>query len=192
MRTAAVLLIPFLLLVGIGLAVTVLLGVLVYRDAQRRGMEPLLWALVAVLVPSFVGLIIYLVVRRSYSAALCSQCGQPVREEFLACPHCGAALKLRCERCGCPVEADWKVCAQCGAPQPQGRESPTTARPAPAGDKGLWALLVCLLVLPVLVLVGILCLSAANYTAIGVPEAPPPAVEVVPTPPAAAGAILAE
>lgn len=133
----------------------VLIGVLVYRDAKSRGMDPVLWALVAVLVPSFIGLIIYLVVRGGYSAAVCARCGKQVQEPFAACPYCGAALKLRCEACGCPVEADWKVCAQCGAPQPQGRPSPVNRQPA-AGGKGLWALLIGLLIIPALILLGII------------------------------------
>ena len=45
------------------LALMVLLCVWTYRDAQHKGMNGILWTLVVLLVPSFVGLIIYLVVR---------------------------------------------------------------------------------------------------------------------------------
>lgn len=53
------------LLIGLaGVAVSVVIGVLIYRDAQARQMDPpILWALVAALVPSFIGLIIYFIVR---------------------------------------------------------------------------------------------------------------------------------
>ena len=52
-------------LVIIIIAVT-LIGVYVYRDAKRRGMNALLWVVISVVsVP--VGLIIYLFVRRKYN-----------------------------------------------------------------------------------------------------------------------------
>ena len=50
----------------IAIAVPIVIGVLVYRDAKRREMTgPLAWALAAALAPSFIGLVIYLVVRGS-------------------------------------------------------------------------------------------------------------------------------
>ncbi len=60
-----VLLIPVILLFALGLPI--LIGVCVYRDARKRvDCSPLLWALVAALVPSFIGLVIYLIIRRDY------------------------------------------------------------------------------------------------------------------------------
>lgn len=56
----------WLVLIVVFLAVPILIGVLVFRDARRQGMSsPLAWALAAALAPSFIGLIIYLVVRSS-------------------------------------------------------------------------------------------------------------------------------
>ena len=50
----------------IAIAVPIVVGVLVYRDARRQGISsPLAWALAAALAPSFIGLVIYLVVRSS-------------------------------------------------------------------------------------------------------------------------------
>ena len=43
------------------IGVEVLIGVMVYRDAKARGMEPWLWAAVCVLVPYFIGLFYYLI-----------------------------------------------------------------------------------------------------------------------------------
>ncbi len=60
-----VLLIPVILLFSLGLPV--LIGVCVYRDASKRvDCTPMLWALVAALVPSFIGLVIYLIIRKDY------------------------------------------------------------------------------------------------------------------------------
>ena len=49
------------------LAIPLLVGILVYRDADKRvDCNPWLWALIAALAPSFVGLIIYLIIRGDY------------------------------------------------------------------------------------------------------------------------------
>jgi heme/copper-type cytochrome/quinol oxidase subunit 2 len=53
-----------LLILGL-LAVWILLAVWVYRDAKKRGMEATLWLLV-VLLTGFIGLIVYLIVRREH------------------------------------------------------------------------------------------------------------------------------
>ena len=45
------------------LALPIMIGVYVYRDANRRGMNAILWTLVAVFAPSLIGLIIYLLKR---------------------------------------------------------------------------------------------------------------------------------
>lgn len=52
------------LIAALCIALPILVGVLVYRDAQRQAMDPpILWALVSALAPSFLGLIVYVVVR---------------------------------------------------------------------------------------------------------------------------------
>ena len=51
----------------IALVIPLTVGVLVYRDADKRvDCNPVLWALIAALAPSFVGLIIYLIIRNDY------------------------------------------------------------------------------------------------------------------------------
>jgi len=60
-----ILIIPLILIFALG--VPILLAVLVYRDANKRvDCSPWLWALVAALVPSFIGVIVYLIIRRDY------------------------------------------------------------------------------------------------------------------------------
>ena len=60
-----ILIIPLILIFAFG--IPILLAVLVYRDANKRmDCSPWLWALVAALVPSFIGVIVYLIVRRDY------------------------------------------------------------------------------------------------------------------------------
>ena len=44
------------------IALMILLGVWTYRDAQNKGMNGILWTAVVILVPSCIGLIIYVIV----------------------------------------------------------------------------------------------------------------------------------
>ncbi|MBQ5583136.1 MAG: zinc ribbon domain-containing protein, partial [Ruminiclostridium sp.] len=100
----------WLVIVPFFILVPLLLGIFVYRDAKDRGMNPLLWACAATLCPSFLGLIVYLLVRNNYSNWKCPRCGGTVRETFTACPQCGAKLKASCHNCGGAIEKDWQVC----------------------------------------------------------------------------------
>jgi hypothetical protein len=92
----------------------------VFRDAERRGMNGLLWALL-VLIGNIVGLIIYLIVRsetpgkpRVAAVEKCPGCGNENPPGFSYCPHCGASLKPVCPGCKKPVDRSWKVCPNCG------------------------------------------------------------------------------
>lgn len=57
-----------LLLVALfALVIPLVIGILVYKDADKRvDCNPWLWALIAALAPSLVGLIIYLIIRGDY------------------------------------------------------------------------------------------------------------------------------
>jgi RNA polymerase subunit RPABC4/transcription elongation factor Spt4 len=101
----------------------------VYRDAQKRGMNGILWLLL-VLIGNVIGLLIYAIVRsetpvRQAQApadqaaccppAACSSCGKPLAPGYTFCPYCGKSSKKTCPACGRPVEDGWKVCPVCGA-----------------------------------------------------------------------------
>ncbi len=112
--------IPMLLLPLLLLALWIYVIVWVYRDAERRGMSGLLWALL-VLIGNIVGLIIYLIVRsetpgktRASAAEKCPGCGTENPPGFSYCPHCGASLKPVCPGCQKLVDRSWKVCPNCG------------------------------------------------------------------------------
>ena len=129
------------------LTIPVMIGVYVYRDARRRGMNTALWMLIAVAAPALIGFIIYLLVRGNSPDLQCPQCAEPVTEQYVICPHCGAKLRPACPNCSFPVEADWKVCPKCAAPL-EGMEMPP-APPQRQRDKTLGKILIAIIVVPV-------------------------------------------
>lgn len=88
------LLLFFLMGMAIFIGVAVLMGIFVYRDAKARGMTPWLWTAVSVLVPFFIGLLVYLAARSGKKPGItCPNCKGPVQPDYLCCPQCGARLK---------------------------------------------------------------------------------------------------
>ena len=128
------------------LTIPVLIGVYVYRDARRRGMNAVLWTLVAVIAPALVGFIIYLLVRNGYSDLECPRCGAPVMEQYVVCPQCGAKLRPACPSCSGPIEPDWRVCPRCAAPlDGVQHDAPPPLR---RQDKTLRRILIAIIVVP--------------------------------------------
>jgi len=130
---------PVFGLLGLGTLLQIVLAFWVGMDANRRGMNGLLWGLL-VLFTFVVGLLVYLIVAqtagngpkeqvvaggatsavpatvargREHDAHACGQCGGKVEAGFRVCPFCGAALAAGCPSCAKPVEAGWKVCPYC-------------------------------------------------------------------------------
>jgi len=109
---------PFIILPILWFAVTFW----VFRDAEKRKMNGLLWGLL-VFIGSFIGLLIYLIIRTESSDRLngelktvhCPSCQKSVEHTFTFCPDCGSQLKNVCKKCNQEVQTDWKVCPHCGA-----------------------------------------------------------------------------
>ena len=106
------------------LVIWILVIVWVYRDAERRGMNGVLWALL-VFIGNLIGLIIYLIIRsdreevpkedvEGRAVQPCPNCQKPVETGFAFCPHCGAKLRGGCPKCGELIEENWKLCPLCG------------------------------------------------------------------------------
>jgi RNA polymerase subunit RPABC4/transcription elongation factor Spt4 len=113
----------------------------VYKDAEKRGMNALVWTLVVFFL-HFIGFIVYLLVRTDHpirvpgpaasgtaaaptmpapamstvaAPPMCPQCGKITEREHAFCPAGGARIKPVCSACGKPVESGWKACPGCGA-----------------------------------------------------------------------------
>lgn len=143
-------LIPMIIIAAVVFVLPIIIGVYVYRDADRRGMNAILWALVAALAPSLIGFIIYMLVRGSYSNLRCPSCDAPVKDSFVVCPKCGTKLKPSCPTCSAAVEPDWKMCPKCASPLPEVQTD--VHAPIMSKDKSIWKVLVILILIPVLVI----------------------------------------
>lgn len=129
------------------LTIPVMIGVYVYRDAKRRGMNAMAWTLIAVVAPALIGFIIYLLVRGNYPDLQCPQCAGSVTEQYTVCPHCGAKLRPACPNCSFPVELDWNVCPKCATLLNKTELHHTP--PLRQRDKSLNKILIAIIVMPV-------------------------------------------
>jgi hypothetical protein len=82
-------------------------------DSKRRGMNCVLWTLIAILVPNTIGIILYFVLRDPVPRP-CPSCATPVKSGVF-CPHCGTALQATCPSCRRGVEPAWTHCPHCGS-----------------------------------------------------------------------------
>ena len=105
-------------LFSFGIPLTLLILILlvgyVNGDSKRRGMNRVLWTLIALFVPNGIGIIIYFFMREPVLGP-CPKCATIVRANFAFCPNCGTQLRTACPNCRRPVEPGWKTCAFCGA-----------------------------------------------------------------------------
>jgi predicted nucleic acid-binding Zn ribbon protein len=67
----------------------ILVAIWVYKDAQKRGKNGILWVIIVIIL-GIIGLIIYLVVRGEKTAPSrhCPNCGRAIPEDARSCPYC--------------------------------------------------------------------------------------------------------
>lgn len=99
--------------IAIGVSVVVMFFGYIWADAKRRGMNPILWLLVSILVPYLIGAILYFVVREPLRLN-CPQCGHSVNPHFNFCPACKYDLRPNCPQCRRAVRAGDRYCPYCG------------------------------------------------------------------------------
>lgn len=138
------------------LTIFILIGAYVYKDANARGMNGLLWAIVAMFAPSFIGIIVYLIVRENYANLSCSNCGAQVKPGYNTCPNCGNSLKEKCENCGAYVEPEFKVCPNCAHELSHDYQGAVGSVKKKSSNGPLIAILIVLLIIPILVIVAFL------------------------------------
>ena len=115
--TALLVMSPLFLLSLIGVAFLgayVLLVGYVFGDARRRGMNRVLWTLLAIFIPNAIGIILYFILRDPIPVP-CPSCGTLAKKGHAFCAGCGAAVRTACPQCRQPIETGWRNCARCGA-----------------------------------------------------------------------------
>lgn len=85
----------------------------IWADAKRRGMSPVLWLLVALLVPYLIGVILYFIVREPLPRN-CPHCGRLVNPHFNFCPGCQFNLRANCPHCRRAIGTGALFCPHCG------------------------------------------------------------------------------
>jgi len=103
------------LLAGIVTVCYLLLIGYISPDARRRGMSPVLWTFVAILVPNALGIVLYFVLRQPFRRA-CPRCGSFVQSGFNFCPQCSHKLSPSCPKCQHIVTPADVYCPYCGTP----------------------------------------------------------------------------
>lgn len=101
------------LLAGMGAGCYLLFIGYINRDAKRRGMNPILWTIVAVIIPNALGIILYFILRQPPGRA-CPQCGNAVQTGFNFCPRCSCKLSPSCSHCQRIVGIADVYCPYCG------------------------------------------------------------------------------
>lgn len=139
-----------ILLVTLTIIPMIIIGIYVYNDAKKRGMNTLLWTLIAILAPGFIGLIIYLIVRSDHPDLSCPKCSKPISEDFTVCPHCGTSLKEFCLKCNFPLNPGWLICPNCGQTLTQEQQSALTLKKKKKSDKGLVVVLISVIAIPLI------------------------------------------
>jgi hypothetical protein len=85
----------------------------IYSDAKRRGMNALLWTLLALLLPKPIGFILYFLLRKPIFQP-CPNCKYPIAGDFAYCAQCGYSLVPSCGSCGRALQRDFVCCPYCG------------------------------------------------------------------------------
>jgi hypothetical protein len=98
---------------GLLMAAFILLLGYVWADAKRRGMNHVLWTLLAIFIPNAIGLILYFILRSPIQVT-CPSCGTPVGKDLAFCSSCGTTVRRSCPQCRRPVKDGWTHCGFCG------------------------------------------------------------------------------
>ncbi|MEA1975931.1 MAG: zinc ribbon domain-containing protein [Bacillota bacterium] len=102
-----------ILVVVFFLLIKLIMSIYAYSDSKKRNMQAIMWMLLVLLIPNYIGLIIYLIVRQNDDYLNCPNCGFKVKRSFKICPSCNQPLTKICPSCKKIVKEDWNVCPYC-------------------------------------------------------------------------------
>jgi hypothetical protein len=88
------------------LIIWIIIAVWVYKDAEKRGSNGILWVII-ILITGIIGLIIWLVIRPPIGGdpskgqppaandRMCPSCGRPIPLDAQVCPYCGKDFRQK-------------------------------------------------------------------------------------------------
>jgi hypothetical protein len=82
------------------------------RDARRRNMSAKLWILIAIVIPGFIGAVVYFLLRQPVLSR-CPNCTTEIAD-FHFCPQCQFQLAPVCGQCFRGVKITDVYCGHCG------------------------------------------------------------------------------
>ena len=82
------------------------------RDAKRRGMNSVLWTVVAIVIPNALGILLYFLLRQRLSGPLVDV--RVASTTHGSCPQCGYSFRSSCPQCGNTVDVGDGYCRTCG------------------------------------------------------------------------------
>lgn len=101
----------------VGLMITLLIKIViiiyVYNDAKTHDMNRILWIALILLLPSYIILIAYLIVRKYNEYTSCPNCQFRVKKKTSICPNCNQILTYTCPRCNKKIKEEWDMCPYC-------------------------------------------------------------------------------
>ncbi len=81
----------------IGIVVTVLIALAsilyVYKDSQKRNLNTFFWCALQVILPYFIGFLLYFILRDFFVTIKCGNCNRSIKPYFYSCPYCNTELK---------------------------------------------------------------------------------------------------
>jgi len=98
---------------GMAIASYFLLIGYISRDVKRRNMSAGLWMLIVLVIPGFIGAIVYFMLRQPMLTR-CPSCSTEIESSFHFCPECQFQMAPVCGQCYRGVQITDVYCVNCG------------------------------------------------------------------------------
>jgi len=102
-----------LIALSITLIIKFIIMIYIYNDSKSKEMITSFWILLILLIPSYIGLIIYLIFRKRNEYTSCPNCHFKIKRKTTICPKCNQVLIHKCPRCNQIIKEEWEICPYC-------------------------------------------------------------------------------
>jgi RNA polymerase subunit RPABC4/transcription elongation factor Spt4 len=95
------------------LFIKIIIVIYVYKDSKSYNMGRWFWIALIIILPSYISLIAYLIVRKNNEYTSCPNCQFRVKKKVSICPNCNQILTYACPRCSKIIKKEWDTCPYC-------------------------------------------------------------------------------